>query len=195
MGTAANVVVGSGIMYVAPIGTALPDVDGSVYPIVWGAGWEQVGYTDDGVEITYSPTYKDIEVDEELSPVQVILVKESATIMAKLAEATILNMNRAISASLYSSSSAAANDIIRLDFGSGVSEEVMVGFEGPAPGSTGLTRVFIAYRAKSVASVGQKYSRQDKVILPLELRILADSTQDAGKRLGMMVDIGTDVAS
>ncbi len=200
MGDASNVVVGSGRLFIAPIGTTLPTLttlvetsDGDFRP-TWPAGWELVGYTKDGIEVEYQPTYKDIEVDEEMSPVKIILVKENGSIKANLSESTLQNLNTAISASILSSATAGGNDQTILEFGSGQPEEVMVGFDGPAPGD-GICRVIIAFRAMSVAAVGLKYSRENEVVIPLELRVLADGTKAKGKRMVKAVDIGEDVAS
>lgn len=191
----ANVIIGSGRLYVAPVGTALPVLNGSVYPVSW-SGWTGVGYTDDGIEFNYTPTFKDITVDEEMAPVKKPLVAEKASFVAKLAEVTLANLNRAIAGSTLSSNSNNTHDVITLKAGSEVTNnEVMIGFEGPAPGDEGLTRVIICYKAKSVGSVQLKAQRTDKQMIGVEFECLADSSKPEGERLYEIVDIQTDQAS
>ena len=187
---ATQVVAGHGTLYVAPLGTTLPTLDSTPgeYPVVWPAGWVQVGYTDDGIDMVYTPTVKDITVDEEMSPVAKLLTEEKMSIEAKLAEATLANLNRAISASTYTDDSAGAGKAQVFKAGSGVINYVMVGVQGPAPG-TNLARVIIVYKAVATAAVQMKMQRKDKVVIPVKFEGVADSTKPAGQRLFEIVDI------
>ncbi len=84
-----QIVAGSGVFYVAPLGTTLPTVAGhGEYPIVWPAGWAATGYTDDGIDAVYTPSLKEISVDEEASPVIDVLSTEKFHLALKMAEAT-----------------------------------------------------------------------------------------------------------
>lgn len=190
-GTAANVLVGPARMLVAPIGSDLPTLDGTEDPVTWPAAWEEVGYTDSGTDLTYNPTVKDINVDEEMAPVKKILDAEKATISCKCAEATLTNLNRAISASTLTPAAADASHagIETLELGSGSLNEVMVGLEGLSP--AGKQRVVIGFRAMAQANVQMAFKRGDKTITPLELGLLADSTKAKGKRLLKIVDFLT----
>jgi hypothetical protein len=189
---ATQVVAGSGLLYVAPLGTTLPTLDAhGENPVVWPAGWVAVGYTDDGIDMTYTPTVKDITVDEEMAPVAKLLTAEKLSISAKLAEATLANLNNAISASTYTNDPAGSAQLLKL--GSGTLNTVLVGVEGPAPG-TNLKRVIILYKAVAQAAVSMKMQRKDKVVIPVNFEALADSTKPAGQRLAEIVDL-TSTAS
>lgn len=189
VGTAANVLVGPARILVAPKGTALPTVDGTVNPITWAAAWKEVGYTDAGTELSYSPTIKDIKVDEEMAPVQKLLDEEKAMLSAALAETTLQNLNYAVTASIYTATPADVThaQLARIDIGSGSIAEVMVGFEGISP--AGLQRIMVGYRAIGQANMKMAFKRTDKTLFPVEWGLLADSTKAAGKRLIMIVDI------
>jgi hypothetical protein len=89
-------------LLVAPIGTAIPTLDGTVDPVVFVAAWKEVGYTDQGVQISYQAGIKDITVDEEMAPVKKILDTEKASISTVLAEATLTNLDNAIAAAILS---------------------------------------------------------------------------------------------
>jgi Fe-S-cluster-containing hydrogenase component 2 len=56
MGTVANVIVGVATLEIR-------------YPI--GGSFTQVGYTEDGVTVSYEPTFQFIEVEEEVNPIKV----------------------------------------------------------------------------------------------------------------------------
>lgn len=161
-----QLVAGSGLLYVAPLGTALPTVDGhGEYPIVWPNGWVALGYTEAGIDIVYTPTFKELTVDEEAGSVGDLLVTEKFHIAAQLAEGTLANLNRAISASTLTDHTTTLSDI-NLNAGSQAPKYVMVGVSSPAPG-TNKIRLTIVQKAMSTAAVSFKVQRKDKVIIPV----------------------------
>jgi hypothetical protein len=188
-GTAGNVIVGPARLVVAPIGTALPVLDGTVDPVVFGAGWQEVGYTDAGVQIAYTPGVKDIMVDEEMATIKKILDSEKLVISCALAETTMKNLSRAISASILTQTAADVThaQIDQLEVGSGVLTEVMVGLEGL--NQAGRQRIIVGYRAVAEANLQATFKRNDKLIWPVQFGLLADSTKTPGKRLIKWVDL------
>lgn len=188
-GTAGNVIVGPARLVIAPSGTALPTLDGTVDPVVFPAGWQEVGYTDAGIQIAYTPGVKDIMVDEEMATIKKILDSEKLVISCALAETTLKNLSRAISASILTQSAAdlthAQLDI--LEVGSGVLSEVMVALEGL--NQSGKQRIIIGYRAVAEANVQSTFKRNDKLVWPVQFGLLADSTKTPGKRLIKIVDL------
>lgn len=178
MSDVANVIVGFGALYLAPKGTALPSI--AALPIDWSA-FTQPGYTDDGVEWDYTPTFKDIMVDEELGPVQKKLTAEKLIITVKLAETTLQNLYYAITGSKLPST-----DTLQVGSATDVNEFVL-GFQGPSP-STNATRVLLVYRVVSIAAVKAHYQRKDKVVYACQFEALADSSQPAGERLAIVKD-------
>lgn len=173
---ATQVLAGPSLIYVAPLGTTLPTMDAhGEFPVVWPDGWEAVGYTDAGVDETYTPTLKEINVDEEASPVGFILQKEEYQIAAALAEPTLENFNRAIAASTFTTD--APNAFKSVAIGSKALTYVMVGLQGPAPG-TNLARVVLLRKALAAAAVSSKSTRQDKTIIPVTWKAVKLSGQD-----------------
>lgn len=163
---ATQLVTGSGVLYVAVLGSTLPSLDAhGEYPVVWPAAWKAVGYTEDGIDCTYTPTIKPQHVDEETAAVGDVLTEEKFHIAAKLSEATLLNISRSISAAAYVDDSAVNNDI-NVKVGSKALVYYMVGVDGPAPG-TNLRRVIIVQKAIATAAVHLKIQRKDKVVIPI----------------------------
>lgn len=185
-GTAANVLVGPARLLVAPSGSTLPTWVAGV--LTWDPTWLEVGYTDKGTDLAYTPTVTDIDVDEETAPVKKILTKEKAIISCSMAEATLKNISRAISASIFTATPAGVGTpgLEEVDVGTGTLQECMVGLEGISP--KGFERYIVGYRALAQSAVKMAFQRTTKTSIPLELDLLADSSKALGKRLYKMVD-------
>lgn len=186
MGDVANILIGAVTVRIAPTGTAQPNYDQN--PLVW-TGFTDVGWTDGGVELEYTPEFTDVFVDQETPPVLSKLTGEQLVVRVPMAEATLQNLNRAISASSYSTVAAASGVTGKaiLTAGSGTVQERMLSVEGKSP--QGFWRAFIFWRAIVVGAVGQAYRKAEKVIYPVEFKVLSDSTQTAGQRLFKAVDM------
>lgn len=196
MGTATNVIKGSGSLYLALTSDAgavtfLNSIPGlTVAPVEadWtGAGFVGAGYTDSGVNFSHAGTWKDITVDEEFDPVDQLLTAQKTEVQVKLAEGTIENLAKAIAGSTLTGTTTKV-----LRFGSptqGQILEFLIGFQGPNPAGD-ADRVLGFFRAKNTASASHNYQRTDKVILDVIFSCLADSTQAAGEKTGFCVDFG-----
>ncbi len=188
-GTASNVLTGPARMVVAVLGSPLPTLDGTQNPIVWDVSWKEVGYTEKGTVLAYTPTFKDIMVDEEDAPVDQILDGEKAIISAQLAENTLSNVARAVSASLVTNIAQDGThaQMTIVDIGSGTPVKMMVGLEGLSP--SGLQRIIIMYKAVAVSNISMTHQRSANTVIPCEFKGLADSTRAKGARLLKMADI------
>jgi hypothetical protein len=172
-----QILVGPGLIMIAPLGSTLPTL---TYPLVWPAGWFAVGYTDAGVDLIYTPTIKEIYVDEQAAPVGDILEKEKFVVQAHLAEISLPNLNAAISASTYTAATP------QLVAGSLPLVYIMVGVVGPAP-DTYNNRVVLMSKAITTVAVSMKITRKDKQVVPVSW----DARQLAGQNLFSITDIGT----
>jgi hypothetical protein len=192
MSDAANVIVGSGQAYIAPKGTALPTLTTQPTESTWtSAGFIPFGYTDDGVMITYTPTYKDIDVDEEMAPIDKRLIAEKLEVTVKLAEATLLNLLTAIPGGTLTEG--ATTSTLTVGSPSDPDQgEFVLAFQGPAPGLEAnagtMGRVFVIYRVKNSSAVSHHAQRKDKVIYSVKFDALAQSANAAGNRLMEVID-------
>lgn len=85
---ASHVNVGVGTLYVAPVGTTEPtSVTGA-----WAAGWQPLGYTDQGSVFTFTPAFQEVTVEEEYYPLRQSPNGAKAEMTFALAEATAQNM-------------------------------------------------------------------------------------------------------
>ena len=184
MGNVANVISGPGAIYVAPQNTAAPGFSAGY---VWGSPFVASGYTDKGITFDYTPTFKDIEVDEEMSPVQKLLTKEKLVISLEMAETTLANLNYAISGSTLAGTTLSVGSAV-------ITNEFALGFQGPCPPQTGAAvgtigqRFIFLFRVKAIAAVKAHWTRLDKVMFSVQLEAMAQSTQPAGARLCVIND-------
>jgi hypothetical protein len=180
MGDVANVVSGPAKLFVAPVGTAIPNLTGNVSAF---AAFTDVGFTDKGVEFDYSATDKDIEVDELTSPVDILIDKEKVEINVVLAETTLENLYFCISGGTLASAT-------ELTVGGKVRpSEFVLGIHGPGP--NGGTRQIIVYRAMPQGNPKVHWQRNDKTMFAAKFRGLADSTRADGANICGIEDFGT----
>jgi hypothetical protein len=92
--TQTNVLYGIGVLFTAPVGTALPSDQNLGVGSAWvSGGWSYVGATDQGVSITFAPTTTDIRVEEQQTPVAALVDQVSLQITTSLSEETLANIN------------------------------------------------------------------------------------------------------
>lgn len=191
MADVTNILVGPGELFLAPVGTPPPNEDDNI--LNW-AGWTNLGYTDGGIELEYTPEIADHFVDQETGPVKSTLTSEQFIVRAPLAESTLGNLNKAISASIFSTvapaSGVTGKDILTV--GTGPLTEFALGFEAESPESqddgTQGWRLLIVWRVLSAAAVTKAYRKGEKTLINSEFRAQVESTKPKGERMFRLVD-------
>lgn len=179
MGTATNVVVGVGELYLAAYGATAPTIPADAdSAITMPAGWTNLGYTQDGVKVEYSPKVTQIFVDQTPSAVHSILTGEDLKVTTNLAELTIENLAKVISASTYTSTSATKKSI---GIGGGALLDYALCFIGPGP--DGGKSVLLVHKCRSIGAAGPKFSKEAAAQLPVEITALVDDTKTTGHQL------------
>lgn len=185
----ANIIVGTAMLYVAPVGTAAPVVPPTNVAPTINALWIPVGYTDAGIKFAYSVSNKEITVDEEMAPVDVLPDKETVKISCALAEATLENLNRAIAGGTLTTTAPATGvaGSSTLSVGS-LQTNVKMAYLliGNAP--KGFLRMFNLYRGIATSNLELTYKRAEKIMVPVEFTGLALSANAAGNRLFQIID-------
>jgi hypothetical protein len=94
--TTTNVIYGTGILFTAAVGTAVPSDQNLGVGTSWtGLGWAYVGALLDGVTVTFAPTTQDITIEEQPTPVGVAITTANLTFTANMSEETLVNVNLA----------------------------------------------------------------------------------------------------
>lgn len=192
MGNVTNILVGVGRLHVsAPLdpATLLPD-DNETDP----TQWREVGFTMEGVEISFEPDIVDIIVDQLGDAAKLIEQSQKVMLKTTLAEATLTNLCLAWgydeTAADQTVSGLAVNGDGDNQFNIGVNPtgiplERSLYFIGKGPG--GVDRAYTANRVVSISSSSHSYKRGEATVFPIELRLLphADKT---GQEYGTIID-------
>lgn len=127
-GTADNVKtpLGPGLLYVNALGTTETGLTASA---AIPSAWQAIGYTDEGTEVTVENSTEDIEVAEELDPLDSPIVGRTVTVAFAMAESTIGRLNLALGGGVQS------------PFDSGLSWE--------PPDIASITGVMLLHKSKS----------------------------------------------
>jgi hypothetical protein len=87
----AQVKIGPGRLFSAPLGTAEP----TDLATAWAAAWIDIGYTESGHTFNFSFTAEDITVAEELDPIRVVPTGRAGSVDLSMAQITLNNLKRA----------------------------------------------------------------------------------------------------
>lgn len=146
----ANVLVGVGTLYYHTTpGTAQAGVT------------TEFGYTEDGVDIEYSASFADIEVEEETFAINRVITKEEFTITANLAENLLANLENAMAGALTGGAGI-------VDLGGGAMRDMALRFVGVAPNGVNRT-IYVPY-AHPVGAVKMSYKKGTKTIIPVSFK-------------------------
>lgn len=98
---------GPGKLYTAAVGSTEP----TDLTTAWAAAWTLAGYTDAGHTFTYTPSYENIEVAEELLPIAKVATGQEATLEFAFAELIAKNVQLALNGATVTSSGTGATAI------------------------------------------------------------------------------------
>lgn len=200
-----NVIVGAAALYIGasdssvggyttPALPAAPAAGVSFTSALDGAsGWRSVGFTTDGLELTYAPDYADIEVDQLLDSAKIFKQSLRVTLATTLTEASLDNLIVSWgrpTADVSSTTSDAYTGIASGALGDEPVERALSAV-GPAPRSTAgakRERVYYARRVLSVESSAHAMRRNEATVFPVSFRLLPDTTQPAGSEYGTIRD-------
>ena len=130
--------------------------------IVLSAPFTDIGYTEDGVTMTYTASESDIEVEEETFPIDRVLTKETAEVTCNMAESSLFNIDKAMAGSLLSGS------ILKL--GAGTNKKITLQIVGTNP--AGFNRAILIPSCTSTGSVGMAYKKGTKTVVPVTFQAL-----------------------
>jgi stage V sporulation protein SpoVS len=150
---------------------------------VSAAGVENVGYTSNGIEITFQPDFGEVQVDQILDVAKLYKQGMQVTLATSFAEATLENLLFAIagnSADLSGSKGTSSGRILDLksgDIGECPVERALIAV-GPGTGdcvdSSSVERVYIAYRALSIENVTVSAKRDTATMFDVTFRLLPE---------------------
>lgn len=155
------------------------------------AGIENVGYTSNGIEITFQPDFGEVQVDQILDVAKLYKQGMQVTLATSFAEATLENLLFSIagqSDELSGTKSSSAGRTLNLasgDIGECPVERALIAV-GPGTGdcedSSSVERVYVAYRALSIENVTVSAKRDTATMFDVTFRLLPeDNSGSYGK--------------
>lgn len=193
MGTKKNIIVGAASIFIGPSGKANAPAypaDGtttSYRSVVVAAApvWRDVGYTQDGFEVSNDPSYTGVQVDQLLDDARLFQDGMSVSLSTSFAEATLENLLVAWGQASSTLTSTANTKVWEIDggtLGQAPLERGLIaigpGPEKADPSNQYSERSYHAYRVLSVESSAHSLARADATIVPVTFRALPD---DNGK--------------
>ena len=191
-----------GVAFVTKNTTATPPVPATVsYTDTLNANaagsspkWRNVGFTNNGLQITYNPSYGSVTVDQLLDSAKLFKESMEGMIATELAEGTLENVLAVFGqagTATVSGTGDAKTSKIGLEAGAlGVApterQLVAVG-QAPTEGSTAAERVYYARRVLSVQQSQFSLSRNAATTFPVTFRLLPVA-EKAGAEYGVIID-------
>lgn len=165
-GNAANITLGPSKLFIAPYATTVPTFSGAETDF---SAFTALGFTQDGVEADYTPTWKDIMADEVMGILKKKLISHKMTITAKLIETTLANLAYAMAgATLVSATDLTVGTVQD-------APEFRVGWIGSSPANG--TREMVVYRCVSMSAVKMHVQRKAETIIQVQFEALSDTAQ------------------
>lgn len=218
LGNAKNIIVGAGAVYlgatsdteyteddifaegnlnsstVAALGTAQDPSN------IDGATWSSVGYTSEGVDLSFEPDYGEVQVDQLLDVAKIFKQGQRVMLNTSFTEGTLENLLIVLGAEDGDLGSTVSG-VRKFDINGGalgynpVERSILVVGPGPeqlrTPGTNNVERIYLGYRALSMDTVGVGIKRDTATVFPVSFRLLPSSTNtgaDGNALYGKVID-------
>ena len=199
-GTSTNIIVGAAALFVADT-TLTPNTleafsteESFKETLADDAGYTNVGYTMNGLELQFQPDFGEVQVDQILDVAKLYKQGMQVNLATAFAEATLENLLLALafnSDELTGSKASSAGQVLNLsggDIGECPVERGIVAV-GPGTGdcvdSPFVERVYTAYRALSIENVTVSAKRDEASMFEVSFRLLPEDTSGS---YGKIVD-------
>ena len=180
----------AGESYITTLNTV--DVDNATTSASTGAAYRNVGYTNNGLQITYNPSYGSVTVDQLLDTAKLFKETMEVMIATEMAEGTLEN----VLAVFGQSAATLTENGKKLGLAAGALGEAPVERQlvaiGQAPTTAASSKTERVYYARRVLSVQQSQfslARNAASTFPVTFRLLpSGASADAGAEYGTIVD-------
>jgi hypothetical protein len=194
-GTSNNIIVGAAALFtyedgVLPEAGVLPGYSAGVsYKTTLSdeEGFRNVGYTMNGLEISFQPDFGEVSVDQVLDVAKLFKQGMQVNLNTTFAESTLENLLFALASKDENLTTVSGNPTLNLsagDIGECPVERGLVAV-GPGTGdcaaSDQIERVYVAYRALSIESVTVGAKRDEATMFEVSFRLLPNDNGSYGK--------------
>ena len=158
-------------------------------------GYRNVGFTNNGLQITYNPTYDSVTVDQLLDTAKLFKSAMEVMIATEMSEGTLENIVTVFGQSADSLSTTGTGatkvDTLKIaagSLGAAPTERQLIAIgQAPTAGSTSSERVYYARRVLSVQQSQHSLARTTPTTFPVTFRLLPDANY-SGSEYGKIID-------
>lgn len=130
-----------------------------------------VGFTQEGIEVSYEPDYGEIEVDQFMGPARLFKQGQNLTVNTTLAEATLENL-LTVWGQTDATLTGGTLDIVSGELGEAPVERQLV-FLGPGPASgTGAARLYVVNYALQTETSAHALRKNEATVFPVSFRAM-----------------------
>ena len=208
-GSSTNIIVGAAALFAFEDGEM---TYGDLPTAQTGTGYKEtlstdgdfrnVGYTSNGLELTFAPDFGEVSVDQVLDVAKLYKQGMTVNLNTSFAEATLENLLLALarpSTDAFVSESGGAipgEDTLNLSAGELGECPIERGLVAVGPGTgdcevgTSIERIYVAYRAISIESVTVSAKRDEATMFDVSFRLLPNDSASYGKIIDRTVATG-----
>ena len=159
-------------------------------------GYRNVGFTNNGLQITYNPTFDSVTVDQLLDTAKLFKSAMEVMIATEMSEGTLENIvtvfgQSSSTLSAVTGTSTTTKQELGLaagSLGAAPTERQLIAVgQAPTAGSTSSERVYYARRVLSVQQSQHSLARTTATTFPVTFRLLPDANY-AGSEYGKIID-------
>lgn len=200
-----NIIIGAAALYVGAADSTATNYTAPTIPAV-SAGqtytsqleaatgvWRGVGYTSDGLSLSYEPSWGDVEVDQLLDSAKIFKSSMRVTLTTTLVEAALENLMVAWGQQASTLASTTSDATLGIAAGALGDEPVerSLAAVGPAPrrasDNAKRERLYHGRRVLSVENTEIALRRSEATVFPISFRLLPDATFP-GQEYGVIRD-------
>ena len=151
------------------------------------AGFRNVGYTMNGLELQFQPDFGEVAVDQVLDVAKLFKQGMQVNLNTTFAEATLENLLFALAGKDDDLATVSGNPTLNLSAGNIGECPVERGLVAVGPGtgdcadSDSIERIYVAYRALSIESVTVGAKRDEATMFEVSFRLLPNDDASYGK--------------
>jgi hypothetical protein len=208
-GSSTNIIVGAAALFAFEDGEM---TYGDLPTAVTGTGYKEtlsadsdfrnVGYTSNGLELTFAPDFGEVSVDQVLDVAKLYKQGMTVNLNTSFAEATLENLLLALarpSTDAFVSDAGGAipgEDTLNLSAGELGECPIERGLVAVGPGTgdcevgTSIERIYVAYRAVSIESVTVAAKRDEATMFDVSFRLLPNDSASYGKIIDRTIASG-----
>lgn len=149
--------------------------------------FRNVGYTSNGLELTFQPDFAEVAVDQVLDAAKMFKQGMQVNLKTSFAEATLENLLFAIAGQDGDLTTVSGNPTLNMSAGAIGECPVERGLVAVGPGTgdcadgSNLERIYAAYRALSIESVTVSAKRDAATMFDVSFRLLPNNNGSYGK--------------